>query len=234
MGQILVGALQPGARAVGMGVMGARRGVAMFAGVPRGVIAKACSPQELAAECFCALLAAELSVQTPPCGIVYELGNPLFASVDMHSPNLMQQFCVDPKNPDHAELRALVSELAQWLGLGRLIALDILIRNADRHPGNLLTDGQDYWAIDHGRTMDLYPYDGHKCFQLVSHFSDPLACASIEAGATSHALTFPLGCGTLAQAELQAHAVVAAYAQPFAQAVAARLPSLASSIKGLL
>lgn len=234
MRQILVGALQPGARAVGMGVMGARRGVAMFAGIPRGVVVKACSPQELAAECFCALLADALSVQTPPFGIVYEHGNPLFASVDMHSPNLMQQFCVDPENPDHAELRALVSELAQWLGLGRLIALDILIRNADRHPGNLLTDGQDYWAIDHGRTMDLYPYDGHKCFRLVSHFSDPLACASIEAGATSHALTFPLGCETLAQAELQAHAVVAAYAQPFAQAVAARLPSLASSIKGLL
>lgn len=234
MSQILVGALQPGARAVGMGVMGARRGVAMFTGIPRGVVVKACSPQELAAECFCALLAAALSVQTPPCGIVYELGNPLFASIDMHSPNLMQQFCVDPDNPDQAELHALVSALAQWFGLGRLIALDVLIRNADRHPGNLLTDGQDYWAIDHGRTMGLFPYAGHKCFKLVSHFADPLACASIEAGATSHALTFPLGCETLPQAELQAHAVVAAYAQPFAQAVATRLPSLASSIKGLL
>ena len=234
MSQILVGALQPGARAAGMGVMGARRGVAMFTGIPRGVVVKACSPQELAAECFCALLAAALSVQTPPCGIVYELGYPLFASIDMHSPNLMQQFCVDPDNPDQAELHALVSALAQWFGLGRLIALDVLIRNADRHPGNLLTDGQDYWAIDHGRTMGLFPYAGHKCFKLVSHFADPLACASIEAGATSHALTFPLGCETLPQAELQAHAVVAAYAQPFAQAVATRLPSLASSIKGLL
>jgi len=30
------------------------------------------------------------------------------------------------------------------------------------------------------------------------------------------------------------HALVAAFAQPFAQQVAARLPALASSIKGLL
>lgn len=234
MSRIQVGVLQPGARAIGMGVMGARRGVAMFAGVPRGVVVKACEPAEMAAECFCALLADALSVSTPPCGIVYEQGRPLFASVDLHSPNLMQQYCVDPDQPAAPELRALVQELSQWIGLGRLIAFDVLIRNADRHPGNLLTDGQDYWAIDHGRTLGLYPYEGHKSYRLISAFSDVLTCANIEASAVSQALTFPAGAESAPSAELDAQALLTAFALPFAQAVATRLPTLASSIKGLL
>jgi hypothetical protein len=127
-----------------------------------------------------------------------------------------------------------VRELTRWIGLGRLMAFDILIRNADRHPGNLLTDGQDFWAIDHGRSLGLYPYDGQKSFKLISAFSDPLACANIEASAISHALTFPAGCEAQPAHEVNAHALLSAHAQPFAQAVAAQLPSLASSIKGLL
>lgn len=234
MSRIQVGVLQPGARAIGMGVMGARRGVAMFAGVPRGVVVKACEPAEMAAECFCALLADALSIKTPPCGIVYEQGQPLFASIDLSSPNLMQQYCVNPDQPAAPELRALVQELSQWIGLGRLIAFDVLIRNADRHPGNLLTDGQDYWAIDHGRTLGLYPYEGHKSYRLISAFSDVLTCANIEAGAISQALTFPPGAEVTPGAELDAQALLSAFAHPFAQAVATRLPTLASTIKGLL
>lgn len=234
MTRIPVGVLQPGARAIGMGVMGARRGVAMFAGVPRGVVVKACEPMEMAAECFCALLADALSVQAPPCGIVYEQGKPLFASIDLHSPNLMQQFCVNPDQPAAAELIALVQELSQWIGLGRLIAFDVLVRNADRHPGNLLTDGQDYWAIDHGRTLGLYTYEGHKSFRLIAAFSDVLTCANIEASAISQALTFPTAPEAAPGAALNAQALLSAFAQPFAHAVAARLPTLASSIKGLL
>lgn len=234
MSRIEVGVLQPGARPIGMGVMGARRGVAMFAGVPRGVVVKDCGPAEMAAECFCTLLADALSVASPPCGIVYEQGRPLFASIDLHSPNLMQQYCVDPDQPAAPELLALVQELSQWNGLGRLIAFDVLIRNADRHPGNLLTDGQDYWAIDHGRTLGLYPYDGHKSYRLISHFSDVLTCANIEASAVSQALTFPADAEAAPTAELDAQALLSAFAYPFAQAMAARLPTLASSIKGLL
>lgn len=234
MSRIQVGVLQPGARAIGMGVMGARRGVAMFAGVPRGVVVKDCPPEEMAAECFCALLADALSVSTPPCGIVYEQGRPLFASIDLHSPNLMQQYCLDPGQPAAPELQALVQELSQWIGLGRLIALDVLIRNADRHPGNLLTDGQDYWAIDHGRTMGLHLYQGHKSYRLISSYSDVLTCANIEASAVSQALTFPVGAESAAVAEMKTQTLVSAFAHPFAQAVASRLPTLAASIKGLL
>lgn len=234
MSRIQVGVLQPGARALGIGVMGARRGVAMFAGVPRGVVVKACEPGEMAAECFCALLADALSVAVPPCGIVYEQGQPLFASIDLHSPNLMQQYCVNPDLPAAPELRVLVQELSQWIGLGRLIAFDVLIRNADRHPGNLLTDGHDYWAIDHGRTLGLYAYREHKLYRLISHFSDVLTCANIEASAVSQALTFPAGAASTPGAEVDAQPLLSAFARPFAQVVATRLPTLASSIKGLL
>jgi hypothetical protein len=143
MSRILIGALQPGARLLGTGINGARRGVAMFNGQPRGVIVKKCPTEELAAECFCALLADALSINTPPVGIVFENQTPLFASIDLQTPNLMQQFCIDPDVPNNSELQTLVDELVQWVGLGRLIALDVLVRNADRHPGNLLTDGQD-------------------------------------------------------------------------------------------
>lgn len=234
MSRISIGALQPGARPVGIGVRGARRGVAMLGGAPQAVIVKACTAPELAAECFCALLADSLSVNTPPCAVVFENGAPLFASIDVGVPNLMQQFCLDIDNPNRHELRALVDELVQWVGFGRLIALDVLIRNADRHPGNLLTDGADYWAIDHGRTLDLFPYKVHKAYRLTSELADPLVCANIEASAISHALTFPAGCEAGASAELAAHAVIAGFAQPFAAQVAGRLPALAASIKGLL
>lgn len=234
MSRILVGVLQPGARLLGTGINGARRGVAMFDGQPRGVVVKNCPPQELAAECFCALLADALSVNSPPIGIVFEGITPLFASIDVQAPNLMQQFCINPDAPNNAELQVLVDELVQWVGLGRLIALDILVRNADRHPGNLLTDGQDYWAIDHGRTFDLFPYQCHQTYQVISRFSNSLVCANIESSAISHALIFPAGCELPASREVDRHALVAAYAQGFAHAVATRLPSLASSIKGLL
>lgn len=237
MAEILVGVLQPGARPVGVGINGARRGVAMFAGVPRGVIVKNCPPIELAAECFCTLLADALGVKTPPCGIVYEQATPLFASIDVQAPNLMQQFHIYPNAPGKAEIQALVAELVAWIGLGRLIALDILVRNSDRNPENLLTDGQDYWAIDHGRTLEidpLEPYKLHKIYRVIAGHANSLDCANVEASAISNALTFPNDCTLAAAAEIGNHALVAAFAQPFAQQVSARLPALAASIKGLL
>ena len=234
MSRILVGVLQPGARLVGSGINGARRGVAMFGGLPKGVIVKACAPDELAAECFCTLLADALGVNTPPCGIVFEGGNPLFASIDVQAPNLMQQFCVNPDAPNSVELQALVDELVHWVGLGRLIALDILVRNADRHPGNLLTDGQDYWAIDHGRTLGLFTYSGHKAYRAISQYSNALVCANIEASAMGAALAFTPGCELQPEQELNSHVLISAYAQGFAQQVATRFSSLTASIKGRL
>lgn len=237
MAEILVGVLQPGARPVGVGINDARRGVAMFAGVPRGVIVKNCPPIELAAECFCTLLADALGVKTPPCGIVYEQTTPLFASIDVQAPNLMQQFRIDPNAPGQAEIQALVAELVAWIGLGRLIALDILVRNSDRNPGNLLTDGQDFWAIDHGRTLEidpLDPYNGHKIYRVIADCANSLECANVEASVISNALTFPIDCALASISEMGNHVLLAAYAQPFAQQLSARLPTLASSIKGLL
>ena len=234
MANILIGVLQPGARTFGVGITKPRRGVAMFNGTPRGVIVKSCTPSELAAECFCALLLDSLGINAPQCAIVYENGIPHFGSVDLANPNLMQNFCIDPNNPNTSELHAIVQELVQWAGFGRLIALDILIANGDRHPGNLITDGIDYWAIDHERALNLFPYSCHKSYQLVKSQSNSLTTASLEASAISNALTFPQNCHTLAEIETGKHAITAVYAQPFAQFIIGRQPSLASSIQGLL
>ena len=234
MANILIGVLQPGAKTFGVGITKPRRGVAMFNGIPRGVVVKSCTPDELAAECFCALLLSSLNINTPQCAVVYENGTPHFGSVDLSSPNLMQHFCVDPNSPVTSELQAIVQELVQWAGFGRLIALDILIANGDRHPGNLITDGADYWAIDHGRALNLFPYAHHKSYQLVKSQTDSLTTANLVASAISHALTFPTNCHMLAEIETTKHVITEAYAQPFAQFISSRQPSLASSIEGFL
>ncbi|MEN9671443.1 MAG: hypothetical protein RL018_1720 [Pseudomonadota bacterium] len=234
MSSILIGVLQPGAREFGVGITKPRRGVAMFNGVARGVIVKSSQGIELAAECFCTLLLNSLGVKSPPCGVVFDNQIPHFASIDLANPNLIQQFCIDSNNPAQAEIIAIAEELAQWIGFGRLIALDVLIRNGDRHPGNLLTDGSDYWAIDHGRALDIYPYEMHKSFRIVQEHTNALTCANLEASAISHALTIPLDCSTLAERELQAHSLIARFAKPFADMITTRQPTLASSLKGLL
>lgn len=234
MSSILVGVLQPGAREFGIGITKPRRGVAMFNGSPKGVIVKSCLPMELAAECFCALLLDSLGVKSPPCGVVFDNGIPYFGSIDVASPNLMQQFCIDKDNPTFAEAQAIAEELAQWVGFGRLIALDVLIRNGDRHPGNLLTDGVDYWAIDHRRALDLQPYINHKSFRIVQQYTDALTCANLEASAISNALTIPSDCSNLAEQELLTQALLSMYAKPFADMISKRQPTLAATMKGLL
>lgn len=234
MSSILVGVLQPGAREFGIGITKPRRGVAMFNGSPKGVIVKSCLPIELAAECFCSLLLDSVGVKSPPCGVVFENGAPHFGSIDVGSPNLMQQFRVDAENLTIAEVQAIAEELAQWAGFGRLIALDVLIRNGDRHPGNLLTDGVDYWAIDHGRALELQPYGYHKSYRIVQHYTDPLTCANLEASAISNALTIPADCSNFARQELLTHSLLSMYATPFADMVAKWQPTLAASLKGLL
>ena len=148
MSRILVGVLQPGARLLGVGINSARRGVAMFDGQPRGVIVKNCPPQELAAECFCALLADALSVNSPPVGIVFERKTPLFASIDVQAPNLMQQFCINPDAPNSAELQVLVDELVQGRPLSvsaeyaYLVTRLSLAARDSAHTGKMITVGE--------------------------------------------------------------------------------------------
>lgn len=234
MSRILLGALQPGARAVGIGNTGARRGTANFNGQHRGVIVKGGTIDELAAECFCALLANDLHVSAPECGLVRDPddGSILFASVDVQTPNLMQALSIT-QQATPAELSALAHELSGWLGFGRLLALDVLMRNADRNAGNLLTDGVDWWAIDHARTMGLFQWNGHALYRLVRQKCDAMLSAGAEASAVSNALTFTPGCHILSESDL-AYVGLSAQAQDFSGQIISRLPQLAATLSATL
>lgn len=234
MARILLGALQPGARPLGIGVTGARRGMADFGGQHRGVIVKGGSADELAAECFCALLANDLHVQAPACGLVRDPddGAVLFASIDMHTPNFLQALSITAQ-PTPQELRVLADELASWLGFGRLLALDVLMRNADRNAGNLLTDGSDWWVIDHARAMGLFPWNGHALFRLLSQNCDAMVVTGTEAGAVSNALTFSPDCHILSEQDL-VQVGLPAHAAQFASQIVARLPQLAATMSATL
>ena len=234
MSRILLGALQPGARPIGIGVTGARRGTADFGGQHRGVIVKGGSSDEIAAECFCALLANDLHVQAPVCGLVRDPddGSILFASVDMQTPNLMQALSMTAQ-PTPEEFRALAQELAGWLGFGRLLALDVLMQNADRNAGNLLTDGVDWWAIDHARALGLHPWKGHPLYRLVCQSCDAMVGAGVEAAAVSNALTFAPGCHILSEQDL-VHVGLPAHAAHFAGQIIAKLPKVAATMSAML
>lgn len=234
MSRILLGALQPGARAIGIGVTGARRGTADFGGQHRGVIVKGGTADELAAECFCALLANDLHVQAPECGLVRDPDNGaiLFASVDVQTPNLMQALNITVQATPE-ELRALAHELVAWLGFGRLLALDTLVRNADRNAGNLLTDGVDWWVIDHARSLDLFPWRGHPLYRLVCQRCDAMLGAGAEASAISNALTFAPGCHILSEQDL-VEVGLPKHAAHFAGQIIARLPQLAATMSATL
>lgn len=234
MVRILLGALQPGARPIGIGVTGARRGIAVFDGQQRGVIVKSGTADELAAECFSALLANDLHVLAPECGLVRDPddGAVLFASVDVQTPNLMQALNITPL-PTAEELRALAHELAGWLGFGRLLALDVLLQNSDRNAGNLLTDGVDWWAIDHARALGLHPWRGHPLYRLVAQRCDAMIAAGAEASAVSNALTFGPGCHILSEQDL-VQVGLPAHAANFAKQIIARLPQLATTMSATL
>jgi hypothetical protein len=232
--RILLGALQPGSRPIGIGVTGARRGTAVFGGQQRGVIVKNGTADELAAECFCALLANDLHVQAPACGLVRDPddGGVLFASVDVQTPNLLQALNITSL-ASAEELHALAHELAGWLGFGRLLALDVLLRNADRNAGNLLTDGVDWWAIDHARSLGLHPWRGHPLYGLVTQRCDAMVAAGVEASAVSNALTFGPGCHILSEQDL-VQVGLSAHAANFAGQIIARLPQLATTMSAML
>lgn len=235
---IRIGALQPGARPVGIGVTGARRGVALFTdGSIAGVIVKSGSQHELAAECFCALLAQRMGLKAPDCGLVTENGVWHFASIDARHPNLLQAFNFQalPPNLQTVVLGIVAAQLAKWTGVGQLLAFDVLVKNADRNPGNLLTDGTDYWLIDHARTMDAFVYSNvHKVFEIMKGTLSAADQLLVRQKAVGASLTYGPGCHTLSLAEIAAKPVVSPFAPQFDALIAARLTNLSTTVNSTL
>lgn len=234
--RIRIGILQPGALPVNIGITGARRGVAEFGGGSRaGVIVKCTTPLELAVECFCALLAQDLGLRAPQCAIVAEGTDWLFASVDTSYPNLLQAFRIDPKVPNLTLLTVIATELAAWMGIGRLLAFDVLIKNADRHVGNLLIDGADFVAIDHARSLDAFLYDNvQPIFQLMQGCLTGQEVQAVRLKSVSASLTFPAGCHSLPMADLNAYSLTSPFAANFESLITTRLSGISSTVNSNL
>lgn len=229
-----IGILQPGAKPIGIGNSGAMRGLVYISGVNHACIVKKCdSPEELAAECFCAFLARELSLTAPEPILVFDGTQYIFGSLDATYPNLLSLWNIDPNNPDLSVLELLVSDLASWTGCGRLVAFDLLIDNADRHPGNLLFDGQDYTLIDHARTLGIYS-SNQKLVGLLDKFLKDLNRATLNASVTSAALTFNAVAPIVSGDHILTATQVAAFRDRFVKFVETKLPTIAATGANLL
>jgi hypothetical protein len=228
---ILVGSLQPSLRPVGYGKDNACRGVARFTGGHRAVVAKKVqSLNHLAAECFCNLLAGQLGFNVPQCAIVqHPDGEWWFASVDVDAPNLLQRFNA-PIYANQEEMRPIADVLAAWKDIGRLIAFDLLVMNTDRNTTNLLTDGADFWLIDHALSMGLAIWNGHALYRLIRDLCNPMFTTNVEAAAIAQSLTIPPGCHSLPEAELEKQPLLGALAATFGDQISRRLPTIASSV----
>lgn len=153
MESIQVGILLAGARPVGQGINGALRGFAIVGDNEIQVIAKYLSDRELLCEILCAQLGRELSLPIPEPLLIFDAdGKPMFGSIDIGYPNLLHYLDED------SESEAVMSKLKKWVHLQSASFFDELIFNADRHPGNLLYDGEEFHLIDHGLTLhESYP-----------------------------------------------------------------------------
>lgn len=227
------GVLQPGAKPLGVGTTGAVRGLVRVGEKDYPCIAKPCNPQELAAECFCALMAREVALRAPEPILVHHNGEIWFGSIDLTFPNLVAYWKINLAAPDALLVQLAAEDLAQWAGCGRLLAFDVLIDNADRNLGNLLFDGQDYAVIDHARSLGLWP-SNQVLVKLLSLTLEPLQTANLNAAATAAALTFdqnaPIFCGSV----LQSASHIAAFESAFLAYVKPRLQSLATTVSTLL
>lgn len=153
MESIQAGILLAGARPVGQGINGALRGFAIIGDSEIQVIVKYLSDRELLCEVLCAQLGRELNLPIPEPILIFDAeGKPMFGSIDIGYPNLRHYL------DSESESEVVMSKLKKWVHLQSASFFDELIFNADRHPGNLLYDGEEFHLIDHGLTLhESYP-----------------------------------------------------------------------------
>ncbi|CNF27303.1 Phosphatidylinositol 3-and 4-kinase [Yersinia rohdei] len=148
MNDIRVGTLLSGAKPVGQGINGALRGFALVDEDEIQVIVKRLPERELLCELLCAQIGRDLGLPIPePILLFDEISHPLFGSADVGYPNLLHFLEKD------LESEIIVSKLRKWIYIESASFFDELIFNADRHPGNLLFDGNEFYLIDHGLTL---------------------------------------------------------------------------------
>lgn len=130
-------------------------------------VIKKVSEKELVAEVACALLGLHIGLPIPKPMIVKDrgTGDLFFGSEKV-------------EHPDLRRYQKPVELLKNWVLLNKASVFDEWIANEDRHDGNLLTDGSDFWLIDHESALDVSivryndPLDNNQLLNVASDNND--------------------------------------------------------------
>jgi hypothetical protein len=118
------------------------------------VIAKKIEDKEFVAEIFCSIIGLNIGLPLPEPIIVLEKSETgidrYFGSVDTSYPSLKHYVS------DHDwKYESFHEKIKKWIFLDDAAFFDELIVNGDRHKGNILYDGNDYYLIDHGLAFNI-------------------------------------------------------------------------------
>lgn len=119
--------------------------------------------KQIVIETVCALLGRYIGLPIPRPMLVFDRDNNcFFGSEDIGHPDLRV-------NKEALEL------LKGWEHLHRACVFDEWIANEDRHDGNLLTDGYNFWLIDHELALNhLLDVDEQICNKLLYTATDSI------------------------------------------------------------
>lgn len=130
------------------------------------VIAKKIDDKEFIAEIFCSIIGINIGLPLPEPIIVLEKSeigiNRYFGSIDTSYPSLKHYV-----SDCDWEYKSFHEKIKKWIFLDDAAFFDELIVNADRHKGNILYDGNDYYLIDHGLAFNII--NGFKPYQQLNN-----------------------------------------------------------------
>jgi len=176
---------------VGQGVTGAQHATVHIAGVAHRCIVKKVGDREIAAECFCAILGARLSLPTLIPIVVTDPTDQSFwfGARNIGYPNLATQIGFANKKITRSQLLILTNILSKWVQIGSAISFDELISNGDRNPGNVLWNGTVFTLIDHEKAAGNFPMDLNKLAYFATQQMKEPQISTILHGTTAAAMS---------------------------------------------
>lgn len=109
-------------------------------------IVKKIPENEIIVEIVCALLGRAIDLPIPrPLIVSDEKHGILFGSQDEGHPDLKHSLIPS---------EMIMGFLSLWAELPKACVFDEWIANEDRHDGNILTNGLEFWLIDHGLALN--------------------------------------------------------------------------------
>lgn len=127
---------------------------------------KSIPDHELLMECVCALLGRSFGLPIPKpllvvtdpetCPPNHDVSKPLFGCEELQHPSVRRFVCPYGDKDPHL-FSFFIAKLKQWKHLHGAALFDEHMANGDRHGGNYLFDGKEFYLIDHGLAFkDLF------------------------------------------------------------------------------